>query len=151
MIREANFLDIPDVVKIGRELYESAINHNSMYEFDDEKALTVCKHFIDSDDSIVLIDKNGGEITGFFIGQLTTPLVGTETIAVDVMLFVRPEYQGGYTIFKLIKKYEQWAKSKGAKFIQLGVSSGLKQQRTLSMYSYLGYRPHSAIYFKEVK
>lgn len=148
MIREANFLDIPDLVKIGKELYDAAINHK--YSWNDERAIEACKYFMSSSDSMIIVGIQHEQIAGFFIGELYRPIASNDIVANDVMIFVRPEFQGGKIALKLIKKYEAWAKEKGAKFINLGVSSGLKQNRTLSMYELLGYRPHSVSYIKEV-
>lgn len=148
MIREANYLDIPDLFQIGKELYNAAINHT--YNWSEERAIEACKYFINSPDSIIIVDIQQEQIAGFFIGELYKPVASNDIVANDVMIFVRPEFQGGMIALKLIKKYEAWARENGAKYINLGVSSGLKQKRTLTMYASLGYRPYSITYIKEV-
>lgn len=150
MIRAARFFDIPEIMQIGKKLHEIAITHNTLYDFDDEQAIQACKDFILSEDKLLLVCIRDNRIVGFFWAALTTPLAGKEIIATDVMLFVLPEYQGGQTAFNFIKQYEQWAKTKGAKGIELSVSSGVNQSRTLAVYSYFGYKPQSVTYYKEI-
>ncbi|WP_294609752.1 GNAT family N-acetyltransferase [uncultured Gilliamella sp.] len=150
MIKEATLLDLPKVFEISKEVYSAAVNHRNIYAWDDSKALLMLKHYIASDNAAIIIDENSQKLKGFIIVELVTPAAGLELIASEVAFFVRPEFQGSITAFRLIKGYESWAKQKGANHIELGVSSGLNQERTLYMYSALGYRPSSVTYIKEV-
>lgn len=150
MIREANFFDIPEILQIGKKLHETAVTHNWLYNFDDEMAMQACKDFIFSQHKLLLVCICDNRIVGFFWAALTTPLAGKEVIATDVMLFVLPEYQGRQTLIKFIKQYERWAKTKGAQSIELSVSSGINHERTLSIYSYFGYKPQAVTYCKEI-
>ena len=84
------------------------------------------------------------------MAQLTTPYAGKNIIANDIAFFVDPEFQGANTAWRLIRAYEKWAKQAGATHIELGVSSGINTERTLSMYSFLGYAPSSETYIKEL-
>lgn len=150
MIREATRFDIPEIIDIGRELYNAAPTHNFLYNWNDKRALVAAESYIKDPDKLLLIDIEKGFIKGFFVAHLGQPLATTEIIAVDVMMYIRPEYQGSFTVIKFIKYYEKWAKDNGAKHIQLSVSSGLKQDRTLSIYSYMGYKPECVTYVKGV-
>lgn len=150
MIREATLLDLPKIFDISQEAYELAINHHRLYTWDAETAMTSMKLFILNNESSILIDEENGVVKGFMAVRISTPIAGVDVIASDVALFVKPEFQGGLTVVKLIKRYESWAKEKGAKCIELGVSSGLNHERTLSIYSNLGYRPSSVTYIKEI-
>lgn len=150
MIREATILDLPKIFEISKEVYNVSVNHRRVYAWNDEKALSSLKLFITSDESTLIIEECNGILKGFIIAELSMPAAGIDIIASDVVVFVKPEYQGGITIAKLIKGYETWAKSKGATHIELGVSSGLNHERTLSIYSRLGYRPSSVTYIKEI-
>ncbi|MDF7671159.1 GNAT family N-acetyltransferase [Orbaceae bacterium ESL0721] len=150
MIKQATLFDVPDIVRIGHDLYNESANHNQLYKWDDESALSTCKFFVTNESSLVLIDKGEQGLKGFFIGQILTPLASKDKMALDVMFFIRPAYRGGTTAYRLIKRYEEWARSHDVKYIQLGSSSGLSQQRTLNMYSRLGYVPQAVTYVKEV-
>lgn len=150
MIREATIFDLPKVFELSKEVYNVSVNHRSVYTWNDEKALSALKLFITSDEATIIIEEFNGILKGFIIAELYMPAAGIEIIASDVVVFVKPEYQGGITIAKLIKGYENWAKSKGATHIELGVSSGLNHERTLSLYVSLGYRPSSVTYIKGI-
>lgn len=150
MIREATFLDIPAVFELCKKAYEESNYHQRLYAWDEEKAISSLKIFILCNGATILIDENDGVITGFLIAELTAPVGGVDVIATDVAFYVLPEYRGSLTAFRLIKKYECWAKTNGAKHIELGVSSGVDHEKTLSLYAFLGYRPSSVTYIKEV-
>lgn len=150
MIREATFLDIPAVFELCKKAYAESSNHQRLYAWDEEKAISSLKIFILCNGATVLIDEKGGVIRGFLIAELTAPLGGVDIIATDVAFYVLPEHRGSLTAFRLIKKYESWAKKNGAKHIELGVSSGVVHEKTLSLYAFLGYRPLSVTYTKEV-
>lgn len=147
MIKEATLFDLPKVFEVSKELYATAINHQQVYALDDERALLSLKMLITSARSTILIDEKNENITGLLIASLSTPPAGNNLIANDIAFFVK---SGGTTALRLIKKYEAWAKSKGATHIELGVSSGVNTDRTLSMYSCLGYAPSSVTYIKEI-
>ncbi len=150
MIKEATLFDLPKVFEISKELYSKAINHKKVYTWDDASALQSLKILITSANSTILIDEQKGILNGFIIANLSKPPAGQNLIASDIAFYVRHESQGGATALRLIKRYEAWARSKGATHIELGVSSGVYTERTLSMYSFLGYAPSSVTYIKEL-
>lgn len=150
MIKKATLQDLDKVFKISKRLYLHSTNHIRVYKWDDDTALCTLREFITGKHSTILIDENDGDLRGFIMAQLTTPYAGTNVIANDIAFFVIPEFQGGTTALRLIKAYEKWARRAGATHIELGVSSGVDTERTLSMYSYLGYAPSSVTYIKEL-
>ena len=150
MIKEATLFDLPKVFKISKELYSKAVNHQKIYAWNDAQTLLSLETLIKDDNSTILIDEQKGVLKGFLIAGISMPIAGTNRIANDMAFFVTPEAQGGTTALRLIRRYESWAKSKGATHIELGVSSGVDTERTLSMYSFLGYEPSSVTYIKEL-
>lgn len=150
MIREANIFDIPKVIELGKELHKKAVTHHAIYDFNSDQAILACKDFILSEDKLLAVKIIDNDLVGFFWAALTTPLAGNNIIATDYMLFVIKKYQGKNIAARFIKYYEKWAKNKGANIIELSVSSGVKQEKVLSMYSYFGYKPQSVTYYKEI-
>lgn len=150
MIRKANASDVVNIMGLCKALYEEAITHNRLYELDDTCLLDMCNEFVSAKDKVIFVDVKNGEMTGVMFGQLTTPWVSNDLIAVDVILYVKPSYRGRAVSLNLIKNYEAWAKANGAKAIQLSVSSGVDQEKTLTIYSKLGYTPQAVCYGKGV-
>lgn len=150
MIKEATLQDLDRVLTISKKLYLHSANHTRIYAWDDDTALGTLREFITGGYSTILIDENDGDLRGFIMAQLTTPYAGKNIIANDIAFFVDPEFQGANTALRLIRAYEKWAKQAGATHIELGVSSGINTERTLSMYSFLGYAPSSETYIKEL-
>lgn len=62
------------------------------------------------------------------------------TYVIDVVLYVRPHRRGGSTFIRLIDAAEQWAESKKADEIILGISSGFKAKKNIKLYQRLGYK-----------
>lgn len=150
MIKKATLLNLPEIFSLSKELYLDSINHRSLYIWDDEKALLALQQFITDENSIILIDYNAEGLKGYIIAELNSPIAGHSVIASVVALYVKPKYRGGTTFLRLIKFFESWAREKNATFFELGVSSGVNHDKTLSYYSALGYRPSSVSYIKEI-
>lgn len=139
MIREATIEDLALIATLCRELYNEAMNHNKVYGWNQEKAINVCRHLIGDEKTLVIIDESKSRVTGFFIGTLSSPLACDDVIAADLMMFVRPAYRGKSASLRMIRYYEKWAKSNGALYAQLGVSSGVEHDKALGMYKRMGY------------
>ena len=90
------------------------------------------------------------KICGLFIGIITPYFFSEEKIASDLVLFVVQDSRGGMAAMKLVRAYESWAVSNGAKQIMLGVSTGVNEKRTLALYDRLGYKPAGGIVKKNV-
>ncbi len=93
----------------------------------------------------------GEGIVGAVIGAIVPYFFGNDLIACDDAIYVKEKFRNFYAARKLINKFSEWGKSKGAKEICLGLSSGLATDRTKKLYEYLGFESHGYILKKRVK
>lgn len=149
MIRQANELDILKLAQLA-EAYSKEVNHHDNLEFDMEYAMmSVVTSFMHPEHCFFVAVVNG-EIIGFLWG-LVTPLPWSPAlIAIDNVLYVKPESRGTAHGARLIRKYEQWAKSRGAKQISISIASGITDEATCNLYKILGYNLIGSQYRKEV-
>lgn len=142
MIRPANVLDIPAILKLGTvyantEVTES--NHHTA-EWDMDAAATALLNTIASQDGYLWVYTSKGEVKGFMwaMAHELAPW-STRKIASDLLLYVVPELRGSSAALKLIYTYREWAKSIGCKEVRLSVASGVNQDRTCGLYKKLGF------------
>lgn len=81
----------------------------------------------------------GEEMIGFFGGFIAPYFFADEKIAYDLALFVTKEHRGSTAAVRLIQAYERWARDAGASQIQLGVTTGVQEERTVKLFERLGY------------
>lgn len=90
-------------------------------------------------------------MTGFFVGCVQPLYFNGQKQAVDLILFAVEDKRGMLAAKYLIEAFEKWALSKGAVIIDLGITTGIREERTAKFYETLGYKRTGAIYRKEAK
>lgn len=63
--------------------------------------------------------------------------------AVDISVYVKPMHRGTLAAKKMLQRGESWAAGRGAEEMLLGISTGIRAQRTEHFYERLGYRRRS--------
>jgi hypothetical protein len=66
-----------------------------------------------------------------------------DLVASEFGVFLLPEHRGGTAVVRLIREFIRWAQEKGAKMIQIGVSTGVKTGETAALYKAIGLKPCS--------
>lgn len=97
-------------------------------------------NLVKSDDVCVIL-KDGG----ILIAYLSPSLIGPFKQSNEIVWWVSPDKRGNS--LKMIKMYEDWALSKGAKII--GLTSLEKFKDVGKIYSRLGYKPLETIWAKK--
>ncbi len=133
MIRDATKEDTFQVVELLSDLH--AITSLSPLDFSEVKARRGLISFIESGQFFRVVDIDG-EVVGVFIGLFVPTWFGSDSIAVDIAWYVKPENRGVSSV-KLLKQFIEWAKEKGAKQIRPGVSTG--SQSACDIYRKLGF------------
>lgn len=80
-----------------------------------------------------------GAIIGFFAGIVAEHFLSPDLVASDIGIFITPDERGGSAFVRLVKAFEEWAVSQGAREISLGVSTQVHTEQTVRMYERLGY------------
>lgn len=140
MIRPLVLCDITKVVNLGRSMHEESpvFKHSS---FDEKTVADLLALSLKTPENVcVLVNDINGEITGGIIAFAYKNWFGPERVASDLALFVTPDKRGGVIAARLVKQYEQWAKSVGCSEVTIGVSTGVNTERTALLFQRLGYK-----------
>lgn len=141
-IRYAEEADMGEVMGLARAMHAESPRFQGS-NFDTEKTYALVSNLIASDKAAALVAEKDGVLCGMLGAVLTEDFFGRDLSAVDLVLFVTPEERGGSAAIRLIKEYEAWAASSGAKNITLSISTGVHMERTVCLYEKLGYKMNS--------
>lgn len=84
-------------------------------------------------------------LVGMFAGYVSEPFFGPGVVAADLALFVPRDRRGGVMAAALIGRFEAWARARGASAVQLGITTGVQQERTAALYQRLGFAPFGMV------
>jgi GNAT superfamily N-acetyltransferase len=145
-IRQGDTDDIISLISLGREMHKESPRFKGM-DYDEEKLIHLGIGLAEQG-GIFLAEKNGKPI-GMVLGMVTEHFFGHDLMATDLAVYVHPDHRGGTLVVRLIKKFEAWAFSMGAKVISMGVSTEVEADRTGQLYKRLGYRMTGCLAVKE--
>ena len=140
-IRTATNEDIEYMVELGAKIHTesrlSYLNYN-MDKFRRGLETFILLHEKGTHLSL-LAENSEGKIIGMFLGALEEYFFTTDKSANSFLIWVDPDYRGSSTAIKLIDIFKQWAVKKGAKEINLVVSSGVRIGSTDRFFRRLGF------------
>jgi GNAT superfamily N-acetyltransferase len=143
MIRAATSADIPALLALGRAMH--AESWYGYIEFDEQKIFNVLTQLIDGA-GFAEVYEAGGEVHGGMLGMVSEMWFCTALIATDLGLFMQPGKRGGIAATRLVNRFVEWAGSKGAVEVSLGISTGIAIKETGKLYETLGLTHVGGIY-----
>lgn len=149
MIRKAATKDISEIVKLGRAMHEESTY--SKFIFSEKQLELLINIWLEEPEKyFFVVDEKDGEIRGGFAGFITPYFYGngSDKIANDFFLYVKPEYRGTSIAIKLIKEYEEWANNLGAKRICLAHSCEINPDKLDNLYTKMGFVPYANAFKK---
>lgn len=147
MIRPAEERDVEELVSLGRLLHD--LSSYREFGYSDEKVAKLLSQLIASPDGCVFVSEQRGEIVGGFAGGITEQWFSTDVVAFDLSLFLHPQKRSGFTAIRLVRAFIAWAKSKGAREIQLGITTGMNEDGTSELYRSLGFEHRGTLFRME--
>ena len=149
-IRMAQLDDIEHLIVLGWEMHQES--RFQKMEFDVDKTANSLIQWLDADDCLLLVaEDKAGKIIGGFAGYAVAPWFSAEIQAGDFGLFLTAKHRGGMTAFRLVRKYLEWAKSKKAVLIQLGITTGFHVEQTGQLYERIGFKWMGSLFeYREV-
>ena len=138
-IRDLEKSDVAQVVKLIKQVVEESSFSQVLFDYD-HCAVNV-EQWINHDVYSVqgAFDSNK-DIFAVYAGYIAQYYFSKDLVAHDCLMYVKPERRGGYTIVRLVKNFESWAKSMGAKEIRPSTSTGIKSEMSKKLYEVLGYK-----------
>lgn len=138
MIREATLRDLPEIQNLCHMYYCETIVQR--LEYSEEKMRNSLYNAIieeDRDLSVLVVDD---KIVGYTHANITDTLFSYDTVVDCDLLYVHPEYRKGNNGVKLIRNLTKIGKKHDAKYVYLGISSKINEERTVKLYNKLGYK-----------
>ncbi|MEC5375443.1 GNAT family N-acetyltransferase [Pseudocitrobacter sp. MW920760] len=149
MVRNATAGDIPALIELGARMYiESRYSQNS--PFDEEKCAELARTLISSPAGCLLVAEKDGAVIGWLAGGIAEQWFSRQLMAFEYGLFISPEHRGGTAGPRLAKAFITWAEDHGAALINMGITTGVHEERTGDLYSRLGLSRSGLLYSKEV-
>lgn len=149
MIRAAKHSDVPRLVELGTLLH--GISSYSSIPFNPEKTATFLHELINGQNGVVFAAEIGGEVVGGMAGGIVDHWFSDDLIAFDYSIFIDPGSRSGITAIRLVKAFEEWARIRGARHVQMGIGTQLSVEGTSKLYEYLGFEPFAPLFQKEIK
>lgn len=79
---------------------------------------------------------------GCMFGTVGCQWYSADVYAYEHILYALPEHRGTGLAIRLIRGFEAQAKDSGAAYVSVGVTTGVKEEQTNSLYVRLGYEKH---------
>lgn len=144
MIRQAILSDVPSLVELGKRFNaETSYKH---VEYSPERVEATCKLLIDK--GFVAVAEKDGEIVGVMMGDVLTPWYTNDRMGFDYCLYIYPEHRNGLIAVRLVKQFENWCISMGAKQIRPAIGTGIPNGSRL--YKALGYKSVGEQFLKDI-
>ena len=148
MIVEVPSDHLEELLPMAHAFYEESKSGGT---FSEERWLTQWKFLIDSNAGFILAYARGNRPVGSIGGMLAPHPNEDETICMEAFWYFLPEERGkGIAPIKLMKKYEQVAKERGAGLISMACLDHLDSGRLSNLYEKMGYRPIERSFLKRV-
>ena len=130
--------DISKCIELGYAMHQESYFKN--FEYNNNKLTNLLTAMVSNPQKFCgLVAEKDGEVIGLFIGLSDEHWFGTNTMSCDLAFYVIPSERGSMAGIKLIKAYEEWARSIGVSEIILGIYTGINADRTSSLLQRLGY------------
>jgi len=145
LIRPVEEADRHAVLDLCRRMLEE-----SPYAFlpcdDDKLARCFDAYLADRENRCGLAAVDEGVVIGVLAGYLSEYLFCRERIACDQIVYVVPGRRGTAAAARLVRAFQQWAATRGARELALGVSGSLEPERVGRLYQRLGLRFAGGLY-----
>lgn len=106
------------------------------------------QHLHDKDVFVNLIFEDE-KIVGGLCAYIASPIFSTTTYAYDQLLYVKPGFSHPTAIITVIKRYEKWAKARGASVCYLRTSTLYRLEEFTKLCNKLGYKHFETGFAKE--
>lgn len=146
----ARYEDIDAIIEMGLRMHaESAY---SFLPFEREKVRrTVVSFLEDTANQCGLVADNAGCLVGMLGGHTGDYFFCDTLVAYDAVFYVEPDYRGSTVAPRLIRAFREWAISRGAAEVCLGISTNVNAARTGKFYERLGFQQVGSIYKQRLK
>ena len=144
-LRLASVEDLPAMHGAAQEFYDSSV---ALRHFDIDKFTAIWTQFLQVNFGVIFLAEQDGQIEGALGGVIHPDLYGTELIAEEFFWFIRKESRGAG--IGLYRKFEEWARGRGAVEIQMVHLLDLMPEKVGAFYRRAGFTPIETRYSKRL-
>ena len=123
MIREATLDDEMEVLLLVKKFVREAPKE---YVWNKDKIQKLFRYSLENPSSTVIVSESDGFLNGFLAATTVEPLFTDYLVSTELAWFVDKEFRKTGVAIKMLKKFEQWSQSKGAKYMALADITNLE-------------------------
>lgn len=148
-IREATIDDLPTIINMAEEMHIESRYRN--LTFAPAHLGHLAASLIASPEGLALVAEKDGRIIGGMLAQiLREPWFCLEPVAIEFGVYVLPPHRGTLAGAQMVRRYKKWALGRGARIVDLGISTGITTERTGEFYEHEGFARCGDLYSLEV-
>jgi GNAT superfamily N-acetyltransferase len=148
MLRDLTTDDLPALLQHARTIHAEGVY--AAYPMDENRVAYIMQAVIEAPNAFTKAYEIGGEVAGFFLGEVIQDLWIDVQVAVDHLFYVRPESRSSRAGVMLIRAFEEWAAESGADVIRPVVYAGLDNAAVSGVLTRMGYETSGTVHKKEV-
>ncbi|AET91080.1 hypothetical protein BYI23_B004730 [Burkholderia sp. YI23] len=149
MIRHATREDLPALVELGRQMAAESPRYSRL-AYSAEKVGAMLGNMIDSENGFVMLAELDGVVAGVMAAFVSAHWMSDDLMSSDFGLYMLPAHRGGTSAMRMARAYIEWARSRGAIDISLGISTNVDPEQTARFYRALGGVPAGFLFLFEV-
>ncbi len=140
LVRPAKTSDIPETIELGRRMYSES--RFSKYPFDPICAREFAQTILNDPKGscFFVAEKSNGQLSGMFIGHVTSLFFSPALVAFDKLLYVLPEARGSSAALRLLVAFRRWAEERGAAEISVNMTVAIEIERFQRFMVHLGFQ-----------
>jgi len=143
-INKATLADMPKILDLCLIMHKESIYCNIPVNI--SKLNSFLKSHILSQNSLFILLKKNNEIIGFFVGNIVTYFFSDSKIAMDIILFIKPNYRNHHGAQKLLSDFIDWCHDKDVREISLSSTTGIEKSKVKQIYSKFGFNKIGFMY-----
>ncbi|WP_439606866.1 GNAT family N-acetyltransferase [Hydrogenophaga sp.] len=136
MIRPANPFDLPALLDLGERMHAESPRFSRL-TFSSARLHNTLRSLLDNPAGFLWVAEQGVVIGGM-AGIIGPHWASDDLVATDLALFIDEKQRGGMSTARLVTEYKRWAHQRGARIVQVGVTTGVQTEQTARLYERLG-------------
>ena len=89
-------------------------------------------------------------VVGIVVGLINEFWFSSERYAMDLALYVHPEYRGSSAAIRLLTEFTKWCSTKNVKQIRMGESTRVNPEATKKLYEKVGFEVAGQLFVRPV-
>jgi GNAT superfamily N-acetyltransferase len=146
VIRDVTIDDLKDFEETAREFYATS---QFLGKFSLERFVEMWTYLLTGGDGVIFAEDCDGEIVGAIGGIVHRDIYSEGLIAEEFFWFVKEAHRGRG--LRLYRRFEEWARGRGAGQIQMVHLLDVMPERVSRFYTRSGFHPVETRYAKELR